>query len=138
MKMWFAIIAAFCVGSIRLGFFLLGDQIGMSESRQISISWPFIETAVFIVSIIAFAKIALKETMSRYLVWSIVFLTSTIAFIIFSDYVRDYGLLKKNNWSYATIILDFIAGILCVSTYRIISSFKRTKDLQDNQRGGLG
>ena len=124
MKLWTAIVAALCVGGIRAILFFLGEKFGLSMNLQIHVSWSIVQTAVFIISIIAFVKIALQNAISKYVFWSISFMVISELVIISVDYTYNRDLLYINNWGYATLLIDFIAGILFASTFKVVHDYK--------------
>lgn len=120
MKVWTAVVAALLVAGIRLGFALVG-------SRPASYL-PFLETAVFVVSLFAFIKMAPVSTKkARYAAWAITFLVHTLAFVAIINFAYTGNAASPNEWlpDYAVLIIDFAAGLMFGLTFRIVSNLFR-------------
>lgn len=126
MKLLTAIAAAIGVAVVRTAFLFGGNKMGMTEIGQLDASWLVIWIMVFVASFIAFWKLALKNLVAIYFIWSLVFLILSIALIIAVDHIYDTGLLMRIGWYYATLLTGFLAGILFAATFKVISIFERT------------
>lgn len=136
MKLWIAIVAGLCVGCIRLGFFSLGSRFGLTEANEVSISWPILEAAVFGISI-ASALRATPKSFYAYILWAMVFLACAIATVVSVDYHYSVALVGLIGWIYVTLPLDFVAGLLFVSTFRIAANFRyRSADRAGSETKG--
>ena len=116
MQVWIAIAAALLVASVKSTFLILGSH------------WlPIIETLVFLISLAAYIKLAVRPNWQSYFLWSAFFLVITLLLLPLVDFLfnKTSFNLDKELVEAGTILVDFVAGALFGFAYRWISDGRK-------------